>query len=228
MPTLNSIETRCERCCKPFFVTRAQLDRGRGKFCSKQCQWPLTTCTCECCGDVFRIKPSRIAKHGRFCSQSCDTAFHNDPTILRRRFFSSVQRHPNGCLLWVGDLTPQGYGLFIVKSSRGAHRFAYELANGPISNGLFVCHSCDNPACVNPTHLFLGTHKDNMVDMRNKDRSCRGERQGSHKFTDSKVRLIRKLHATGHHSYRELGRMFDVYDMTIRSIVLRKTWKHVE
>jgi hypothetical protein len=92
------------------------------------------------------------------------------PRPVVDRFWEKVQKG-DGCWVWSGGLI-SGYGRFVVRHGLyvRAYRFSYELANGPIPDGLFVCHRCDNPPCVNPAHLFLGTCKDNFEDMRAKGR----------------------------------------------------------
>lgn len=91
------------------------------------------------------------------------------------RFNRKVERSEQGCWLWVGALRPNGYGnFFLGNKTTCAHRAAWTLANGQIPDGLQVLHRCDVPNCVNPSHLFLGTQKDNMQDMIAKGR------QGSH------------------------------------------------
>lgn len=133
------------------------------------------------------------------------------------------------CIEWTGARIPEGYGQKWnprTKKAELAHRLAWEKANGPIPAGMFVCHKCDNPPCVNPEHLFLGTPKDNMADKCRKGRQPRGETHPRAKLTERDVREIRR--ADGHgSSQRELARLYGVSPRSIQFIIQRRTWTHV-
>jgi hypothetical protein len=156
---------------------------------------------------------------------------------LVERFWAKVLRtdDANGCWLWQGA-TRTGYGMIRDKTrswSPFAHRLSYEFAHGPIPDGLVVCHRCDNPLCVRPTHLFLGTHADNFRDMVNKRRQSGhlppryvGADHPIAKLSDEAVREIRRRYADGEPKHR-IANSFNVSDTTISHIVKRLTWRHV-
>lgn len=105
------------------------------------------------------------------------------PRPIIDRFMSHVTKDDGtGCWLWNGSRNWAGYGLFLVGSRttgrrhNGAHRVSHELFNGPIPEGMDVCHRCDNPPCVNPAHLFVGTRRDNVLDMVTKGRARKPKR----------------------------------------------------
>ncbi len=93
-------------------------------------------------------------------------------------FWSKVDLSSGECWIWTGTRGPQGYGRIRVggRRSTGAHRFAWEIVRGPVPDGLFVCHRCDNPPCVRPDHLFLGTASDNAWDCARKGRRPQSKR----------------------------------------------------
>jgi hypothetical protein len=95
------------------------------------------------------------------------------PRDLTERFWEKVAKS-DGCWLWIGGRTSRGYGMFTARHrrQRGAHRYAWEMVNGPIPDGMVICHRCDNPPCVRVDHLFLGTQKDNIHDMMAKHRGA--------------------------------------------------------
>jgi hypothetical protein len=130
-----------------------------------------------------------------------------------------------GCWLWRMSLTPGGYGQ-VWHDGRvcRAHRVAYEVFVGPVGS-LYVCHTCDTRACVNPEHLFLGTAADNACDRDTKGRRrpLSGEMAPTAKLTAHAVRVIRARSATGASNLR-LAREFGVHERTIRRAVSGNTW----
>jgi len=144
----------------------------------------------------------------------------------RARFWTHVHR-TDGCWLWTAATNSDGYGLWhIAGKTVQAHRASYAYTKGPIPKGLHVLHSCDNPTCVNPAHLSLGTNQTNVDDSVSKGRNCRGTRNGNSKLTEDQVRQIRARYAAGE-SYPDLGIAFGVTSVLIGQIVRNKIWKHV-
>jgi predicted XRE-type DNA-binding protein len=146
------------------------------------------------------------------------------------RFWSKIDKSsgPDACWEWQKGKTSDGYGEARAnKRTVYAHRLAYELSKGEIAPGLHVCHHCDNPACCNPRHLFLGTNRENHEDMARKGRSTLGERNAQAKLTAEDVRHIRELYAEGNLSQRAIAEMFGVRDPAICRIVTRKRWPHI-
>jgi hypothetical protein len=162
-------------------------------------------------------------------------------TVVRRRkkglaarFWTKVDRRAcDECWPWRGGLKSNGYGQIgadpesdeYVGRKLHAHRVAYELAFGPISGSAHVLHRCDNRACVNPKHLFLGTHQDNMADMFAKGRHAHGDRQPTRKLSHHQVRAIRWLAAHDPGPQVELARAFGVSQSNITQILTRRTWR---
>lgn len=135
----------------------------------------------------------------------------------------------NGCLEFIGTLS-MGYGKIRVNGKKvAAHRLAYILAKGPIPEGLFVLHSCDNPACVNPEHLFVGTQKDNVNDMILKGRQAqvRGELQARSILKVEQVKEIKRLLQSQSLSYTEIANRYNVSNAVIKGIAYGKNWSWV-
>jgi hypothetical protein len=155
-----------------------------------------------------------------------------DVTKAIDRFTAKYEVDPEtGCWLWTGALKPNGYGVFGVGGRQGgntyAHRAAYEFFVGPIPPDLLVLHRCDTPPCVNPAHLFLGSHADNMADMTAKGRSLRGERHNRGKLTEADAVEIRQLWSDGGMSQSEIGRRFGIGKTTVSAIVRGYLWRHL-
>jgi hypothetical protein len=151
------------------------------------------------------------------------------------KFWSKVDKQgPNGCWVWTGKTIRGGYGDF-AQSVNGkwkhiiAHRWAWAEAHGEVPAGILVLHHCDNPPCVNPEHLFLGTQQDNVLDMHSKRRGNppRGEEQPTSKLTVQDVEEIRRLINVEHASRSAVGRQFGLHHETVRKIALGRLWSHV-
>lgn len=129
----------------------------------------------------------------------------------------------NGCWIWQGSLSDPGYGRLQIDGNRlYAHRVAYTLFVGDIPKSMFVCHSCDVPACVNPEHLFLGDQKTNMADAAAKGRIASGQRKPkTTKLTDDQVREIRKLFSEGTH-YRVIAARFRISEVYVYELAGRR------
>lgn len=136
-----------------------------------------------------------------------------------------------GCLLWTG-YPVKGYGAIRVSGNKVyAHRLAWELVNGSIPDGICVLHRCDVPACVNPNHLFLGTHAENAADRAAKGRNRGGDRRGeknSHaKLTAATVLVIRERLASGEHQ-RTIASSFGVSQQTVSKLKMGTRWAHIK
>ena len=153
--------------------------------------------------------------------------YTKNPRSLEDRFWSKVDKSGE-CWIWIACLDSKNYGSFSRSpgESKLAHRAAWELTNGPVPAGLFVCHHCDNPPCVRLDHLFLGTQSDNMEDARAKGRQGRalGERNANAKLTTTKAQEIRRLSQRGF-SQLQLGRLFGVDHTTIGHVLRCNTWR---
>lgn len=145
------------------------------------------------------------------------------------RFWSKVDR-TGSCWIWVSTKNRSGYGVFGMGRKVGmrlAHRLSFEWANSAaIPAGLFVCHRCDNPACIRPEHLFLGTQDDNMRDAAMKERTQRGTDRVIAKLDPGMVRQIRARASQGER-LAWLARDFGVARTTIEAVVTGRTWRHV-
>jgi len=182
---------------------------------------------CECgCGQPVPT-PKFPSRQRRFINHH-----HQRPRPSADRFWEKVdKRGPDDCWLWQGAKQPGGYGSFWTgKKQDGAHRFSYELHNGPIPPDTDVCHSCDNPACVNPAHLWLGSRTDNMQDCSRKGRAKSGIHIGADnvnaKLTEAQVREIRQRYTAGEIG-PNLAREYGVSHQVIYAVIHRKTWTHV-
>ena len=142
---------------------------------------------------------------------------------------SKVSLHPSGCWEWTQTARAQsGHGRFSMGGRAGkiepSHRIAWELFRGPIPPDLNVCHHCDNPPCVNPDHLFLGTQKDNIRDAFAKDRMPRREERTQAKMTTEAANKIRRLYAAGGITQAQLAEQFGISQALISMIISGQRW----
>lgn len=173
---------------------------------------------CECgCGQPT-IRGNRFLRgHG-----------HGRPIEIR--FWEKVNRRgPNECWPWLACSQKEGYGVISYQGkTQRAHRIAFMLHHGPIPDGMFVCHACDNPSCVNPAHLWLGRNEENVQDMLDKGRNAvmSGSQSGSAKLSEIDIPLIKLLRAEGL-SHRKIAGIYGVRHQTIACVLHGKTWSHV-
>lgn len=148
------------------------------------------------------------------------------PSVREAALASFTPEPTSGCWLWTGPLNSYGYGA-IWRHERGAtttfraHRVVYEALRGPIPPGLWALHRCDNRACVNPDHIFLGTHVDNMADMRAKGRGALGERNASTRLSAAELTDVRAALSAGE-GHGVIARRFSVSRSLVSMIAAGK------
>lgn len=151
------------------------------------------------------------------------------PVPVAERFWKCVDRSggPDACWLWTGSRLEGRYGrLWANGQNQYAHRLVIEIEHGPIPKGIFVCHHCDNPPCVNPTHLFFGTALENNRDRDAKGRGAHFNVQPQFKLTEETVREIRRRSINGERT-RDLALRFGVTRGAINSLLRGKSWTRV-
>lgn len=148
--------------------------------------------------------------------------------LSKERIQAKIFLADNGCWEWLGAKYWTGYGRIVAdKVHYSAHRASYMLYVGEIPDGMVVCHKCDNPSCVNPEHLFLGTKADNSSDMVRKVRSARGEKNAKAKLTEDQAREVLNLRKMGA-TLDALAKRFGVTKAAIRFLVTGRNWKHLQ
>lgn len=185
-------------------------------------------CICEACGTKFVRIPSQ-RRSRTFCSRQCSDRSKKRIPLLDRFFRRIGKKTAAGCIPWTG-WTLQGYGVFSTSNGNEkwrAPRFAYTLMYGPIPPGLHVLHKCDNPICVNPAHLFLGTNADNAADKVAKGRQTKGSDIVHSKLSEETVREIRRRYALGTTSQYKLAKEYGVTQSNVSRLVNVTRWKHI-
>lgn len=194
----------------------------------------------KCC--IEGCTKTRIVARGMCSSHYYRFRWHGDPSVGRFNgeqeretlFWDKVEKGEadDDCWVWTAFRNAGGYGLFWTGETRPsgakrmslAHRWAYERFVGPVPDGLYVLHRCDNPPCVRPEHLYAGTQLQNMQD---KARRGRNASTGLKKLTSEQVLEIRRLYGEGDVSHAELGKRFGVTRKNISQIVNRASWRSI-
>lgn len=194
---------------------------------------------CVVCGGT-----SALLEAGRatYCSYRCSNLGSPRRAPYRspeERFWAKVNKEGptpahcpelGSCWIWLGNKLPRGYGNFSNDKARiYAHRFSWLLAHPGevIPDRIYVLHRCDNPPCVRPSHLFLGTHLENVRDAVNKGRHPHGEGMKQSKANDTIVRELRARHAEGTATYDELAAETGLSKTTVFRIVKHQAWTHI-
>lgn len=189
---------------------------------------------CRCvCGSLKEVSLEKLRSGD---TQSCGCASsrltlgkRKGERLLEQGPIAYLEKHsfalPNGCIEWTGSRTSRGYGAaHFAGRYQSAHRLSYTAHKGEIEKGKFVCHSCDNPACINPDHLWLGSQQDNMSDKVSKKRHSHGEVHGMHKLSEAQVKTI----LVGDKSANELAETFGISSDHIGAIRKGIAWKHLK
>lgn len=189
---------------------------------------PSIETTCRVCEKPITIAASMYDSGVRCCSKQCQAQGQRKQP---ERIWRFGERTEQGCLTWTRSRHKWGYGFIRVdEQAQLVHRIAWELTYGPIPDGLWVLHRCDNPPCFEPTHLFLGTQADNTADMdakgRRRSRAVHGAEQGSALLTDDIVRQIRAQRFQGM-TLKSIAAAHGIHVSTVSLVANRKSWRHV-
>lgn len=213
--------------CLKCFSEIKQKTKNK-KYCSFDCynQDKTLILSCHNCSKNYKIPKCKTPKKENFCSVKCYLNFNTE-----KRFEEKLKKNTiinNECREWIGR-NEKGYGRTSYRNKEYlVHRLVWEKENGPIPKGMYICHKCDNPKCVELNHLFLGTSQDNTDDKIKKNRSNprKGEKVNTSKLKENEVKIIRYLGKIGVHP-KKICPFFNTDVSNIRSIIRRKTWKHV-
>lgn len=219
-------ESLCLKNLTPFNSLGSEEDLNHQKKLPPQEKMAISEVVrvCPWCQKNFQSRK----RSQRFCSPACVREDNASISKLWKRLWPKIKYPNNGCWEWQGNKDKDGYGTLRWRGEQRTHRVAWTLFHGKIQRGLYVLHKCDNPSCVNPTHLFIGDAKLNASDMISKGRQrhpC-GSVHHMAKLTENQVREIRRKYKAGTRQ-SELAIRFGIKYVTINHIVCRRTWKHI-
>lgn len=230
-----NITKTCPVCNSTFSVSSKHRHQ---QCCSKSCANTIRyghrrlERSCATCGVTFT---TTIALDAKYCSNPCryeGLRKHGVDQSDIDRVWAKADKSggPDACWIWTANRYKNGYGAVSWKGkARPVTRVVWEITHGlPLPE--VVCHSCDNPSCVNPSHLFAGTQKDNVDDMWGKGRGVTGERHHQSRLTEDAVRDIRRNCVPGSpdKGLASFARKYGVCGATIESVWHRRTWIHVD
>jgi len=225
-PIINMIGKKINRLLVIDLAKKSKNSTQTGKF------W---LCKCDCGNEV--VIDGRAIRSGKTKSCGCYKRDSSSASMKKMRLKQSgtiedrfLSRFKKGkkddCWNWLAHLDKDGYGILPANGPAiRAHRYSFEHYNNTIPVGMNICHKCDNPSCVNPHHLFLGTGKDNVHDMLNKRRDAIvGSKNNKAKLSEIDILKIRKSNK----STQKLMIEYGVSKSTINRVKAKKTWRHVD
>lgn len=216
----------------------SRSDGSRGMIAVNRLAWKLQygevpdgMCVLQSCRNKRCVHPDHLflGSHQKALSRRDNSKLTGRPVrSMAERFWNKVEKGSD-CWEWMAYKDKDGYGKIGYQNGGmlSAHRFSWILHFGSILDELFVLHHCDNPSCVRPDHLFLGTNQDNMNDMVKKGRSpkMRGERNGAAKLTDKIVKLVRRMHFEEGVPQKHLAKRFNVSTAAMSLAIRGLSWK---
>lgn len=146
------------------------------------------------------------------------------------RFEEKFEKTEGECWMWTASVAGKGYGQMKLPKQRKqeySHRLSYMIYKGEIPEGKYVCHTCDNPRCVNPDHLFIGTNKENLQDMKAKGRSTFGEKNARAKLTEEQVKQIKSCLDSGM-TQTQIAAAFNIHQVHVSRIKNGLRWEHLK
>lgn len=243
------IKSRCLKCEREFETTYRKERKNPPSFCSIECRGgkkdgKTSWLDCETCGKEFFAYRGKNSPLPRVCSHKCRSGIVNKWTspdefswknssqeVIKTQLMISFDKRTeksSGCWKWKGSKNKGGYGSFHSDGNGkriAAHRLSWKLFRGEIPDNLCVRHKCNNPECVNPDHLLLGTLKENSQDRIDAGNSCKGSKNKKSKIDEKLVKEIKESIRLG---IRGLAKKYGISRSVICSIKHERTWKHVE